>query len=593
MDTAGAASNTGGLHAGEAPMSVFLRRLLGRPPNTDDGARASQADRSSFGAAFAARMAASTDDAPEHAVPYASAQALLAPHADLMVRMSLAYGLGAAAFDADLKPLIERYARYVHALPATPDNYFSSDGGLVALGLQTAFFSLQAADGQIFCGRATISERRELEPRWRRAAFIAGLCHELYRAVAEVVVTDADGQSWPSFLLPLDEWLCQRRATRFRVEWPAQASALRSMALLALTHIVPPPALSDLSQGNRVVVPHLMASIGGLPLPHEPNVLDALVRRCAAVVIGEDVHEQSRRLGRAVLGAHWGGHLLDAMQRLVRANPAWVPNTDKSRLWWGPEGLFMVWPQAAKDIVKLLEQDQLAGIPREPATLLQLLAAGHVIDPRPGSAGLWQIHPPGSETAVDAVRILSVTGLLADNGFAAVPLNAPLLVAPRAGSGGAPHPSMTPAPSPATPSSQPCIDLDQPAAQAPLPFDTTCDAAAAPAPALRLRAPKGLNPHVREAVVAIVASLHDRTSAMGARLCPAGVFVPLAQLEAHGLVAGMAVRALGQSRMLVAAGRTGKTVTFDVDGTPVPGVVVDAAFIEGLDPRAFATAGGG
>jgi conjugal transfer pilus assembly protein TraI len=570
-------------------MRVFLRRLRRHPPNTDDGDGAGPAASSEAG--IAQRMAEWTHRSSEGERRYVRAHALLAPHADLMGRMSLAYGLGAAAFDADIKPLIDRYARYVHALPATPDNYFSGDGGLLALGLQTAFFSLQAADGQIFCGRATISERRELEPRWRQAAFIAGLCHELYRAVAEVVVTD-EGQSWPSFLLPLDDWLCQRGAERFQVEWPAQAFALRSMALLALTHIVPPPALSDLSQGNRVVVPHLMASIGGLPLPHEPNVLDALVRRCAAVVIGQDLHEQSRRLGRTVLGAHWGGHLLDAMQRLVRCNPAWVPNTDKSRMWWGPEGLFMVWPQAAKDIVKLLEQDQLAGIPREPATLLQLLAASHVIDPRPDSAGLWQIHPPGCETAVEAVRILSVTGLLADNGFAAVPLNAPLVVAPRAASTGASQPSMAPAPSAAMPTSQPRTDPALPAAQAPLPFEAACEPAAAPATTLRLRAPKGLNPHVREAVVAIVATLHDRTSARGARLCPAGLFVPLAQLEAHGLVAGMAVRALGQARMLVAAGRSGKTVTFDVDGTPVSGVVVDAGFIEGLDPGAFATVGG-
>jgi conjugal transfer pilus assembly protein TraI len=523
---------------------------------------------------------------------------LLAEHAELLRRIRLNYGLGSDAFEADLKPLIARYAGYVHALPATADNYFAYPGGLLTLGLETAFFSLQGTDEQIFCGRCTISQRRQLEPRWRLAAFIGGLCHSLHRAVTDVVVTDVQGESWPAFLVPLEAWLTLGRADRYWVHWPLDAVHLRSVALFALPHIVATATLGELSRGNNVVVPHLLASIGGLALPREPNVLDALVHRCAALVIGEDMRRQSRRLGRLLLGSHWAGHVVDAMQRLVRSNPAWVPNTDKSRLWWGPEGLFMVWPQAAKDIVKVLEQDQLDGIPRDPATLLQLLSGADVIEPHSPTAALWQIRPPGADAALDAVRFGSFTTLLHADGATPAPLTSALVV---------PERTATAAAEIATPAastthrelSQFPAEEGEPALQAPLPFDNFCDPSGSPAavPSIavaspqtaQLRPPKGLNPQVREALSAIVATLNG-TAPRAARLCSSGVFIPLEQLEKQGLVAGMVVRALTQARMLVPGAGARKTILQEVDGQPLPGVVLDMSFVEGVDPTAFATA---
>ncbi|MDP0977773.1 TraI domain-containing protein, partial [Klebsiella pneumoniae] len=68
------------------------------------------------------------------------------------------------------------------------------------LGLETAFFSLQGTDAHIFSGRATISERRELEPRWRIATFIGGLCCDLHRTLTHLIVTPAEGEVWAAFL---------------------------------------------------------------------------------------------------------------------------------------------------------------------------------------------------------------------------------------------------------------------------------------------------------------------------------------------------------------------------------------------------------
>ena len=154
----------------------------------------------------AAQPFASSDPGFE-AVPLA---AVIAGQQALLARIKLCFGADRATFERELMPLVHGYARFVHLLPATADNYFHTPGGLLQLGLETAFFSLQGTDAHIFSGRATISERRELEPRWRIATFIGGLCCELHRTLTQLIVTTADGEEWPAFLGGLAPWLERR-----------------------------------------------------------------------------------------------------------------------------------------------------------------------------------------------------------------------------------------------------------------------------------------------------------------------------------------------------------------------------------------------
>ena len=166
---------------------------------------------------------------------------VLAAQHDLIRRIKLCYGANRETFDTDLFSLIRRYAEYVHLLPATPDNHFSLPGGLLRMGLEVAFYALQATDGQIFSGRSTISHRRQLEPRWRHATFIAGLCSELHRTLSHVTVLDAKGNEWPAYLYPLTRWLREQCVLRFFLRWIPHAQETRSLGVFALPQIVSSP----------------------------------------------------------------------------------------------------------------------------------------------------------------------------------------------------------------------------------------------------------------------------------------------------------------------------------------------------------------
>lgn len=533
---------------------------------------------------------------------------LLADQEGLLARLKLCYGADRSSFEQELMPLVRRYAGYVHLLPATPDNYFKAPGGLLRLGLETAFFSLQGTDGHMFSGKATISARRELEPRWRLATFIGGLCCELHRVLSHLIATTPDGEEWPSFMLPLVDWLQQRGATRYFLRWRPRAVELRGLGLFALPMVVSASVLEGLRHDDGAIVRLLLASVGGVPQFREHNVLDELVRRSLALVIDRDLLASADRYGSPQYGSHLERYLVDAMRRLAAGHSAWAVNRDKARLWFGEDGLFLAWPEAAKDILELLEGDQLAGIPKAPDTLLDiLLDAGVLTAPAEGSRN-WAIFPTGAEKPIAAVRLASPAIVLAGNGTLPAPLNRSMqrsdtIPSPRATVKTPPVPASHPAPPIAKPAQLSLIEADPnpvPATIAPADDAPKSDsppppvAAQDPAPAQRvqpicLKAPMRLNPAVRQALVEAVETLNDPPATTSVFTLREGIFIPLAEFERRGIQATVALRALADADMLYSPRKNGPpTATRDVQGVATVGIVLLPRHVDGLDPLAFA-----
>jgi conjugal transfer pilus assembly protein TraI len=150
------------------------------------------------------------------------------------------------------------------------------------------------------------------------------------------------------------------------VRWRPNAIESRGLGVFALPHVVPTATLQFLNDDNAVIVPHLLASIGGTPVYRDHNVLDSLVRRSLALVIDRNLQANADRYGAPQFGSHLERYLVDALRRLAISHSGWVPNREKSRVWFGREGLFLLWPQSAGDVQALLEADQLPGIPKAP-----------------------------------------------------------------------------------------------------------------------------------------------------------------------------------------------------------------------------------
>jgi conjugal transfer pilus assembly protein TraI len=522
---------------------------------------------------------------------------LLASAEDLIARIRLCFGIDRDSFQSDVQPLLHRYAAYVHLLPATADNYFSAPGGLLRLGLEVAFFSLQGTDAHIFSGRSTISARRQLEPRWRQATFIGGLCCELHRVLGHVIVTDAGGEEWPAYLHPLADWLARRSADRYFVRWRPNAIESRGLGVFALPHVVPTATLQFLNDDNAVIVPHLLASIGGTLVYRDHNVLDSLVRRSLALVIDRNLQANADRYGAPQFGSHLERYLVDALRRLAISHSGWVPNREKSRVWFGREGLFLLWPQSAGDVQALLEADQLPGIPKAPETVLELLLAAGVFERQDSEHATWTILPPEAKTPLVAVKLASAAILFAGVDAPPPTLDARLVCRPGDPLPARPRPSTTPVAPPGTQ-----LSLIAPASPSDVPEGSATEAprhervAPTPAPApvpplpnFKLNAPLRLNPAVRDALAAVVQTLNGPGASAAACAVSNGLFIPLRELERRSIQPTLAMRALSDVRMLVHQDRSRPpTVSHDFGGDMTVGLVIDPRCVDGFDLAAFA-----
>jgi hypothetical protein len=59
---------------------------------------------------------------------------------ELVERTQLASGPDSAAFNAEVRPTIEAYARFAHLLPASAFDHFVRPGGLLQLSLKVGFY---------------------------------------------------------------------------------------------------------------------------------------------------------------------------------------------------------------------------------------------------------------------------------------------------------------------------------------------------------------------------------------------------------------------------------------------------------------------
>lgn len=541
--------------------------------------------------------------------PALPVEELLSNQSALLARIKLCHGSDRDDFDATVMPLIRRYADFVHLLPATADNYFSNPGGLFHLGMETGFFALQGTDGHIFSGRSTISARRQLEPRWRLATFIAGLCCETHRVVSHMLVTAPGGDVWSAYLTPLARWLQDQAADRYFLRWRAQALDARGLGLFALPHVVPPSVLQYLSEDNTVIVPHLLASVSGLSTYRDRNVLDDLVRRSLALVIDRNLTANADRYGMPQYGSHLERYLVDGLRHLASDHDGWRPNRDRSRVWIGEDGLFLTWPSAAEDLQKLLDDAQLPGIPKSPGTMIEVMLTAGVFESPDSGGQTWTIRPPGTKRPLEVAKLSSMAILYPGIDQAPAALKQKLLT-PRPASASelaVPIDSVaSSAGSESTGQQLPLIDHDvanhalaTKAAGSSAHGGTASQASPAAAGqlathAFKLQAPMRLNPAVRDALTEVVDSFNP---GHGPALCctvAQGLFVPLSEFERRGLQPSLVLRALADVRMLARSSSQGApTISRDFNGVPTVGLVLAPRFVSGLDLAGFAVPAGG
>lgn len=520
--------------------------------------------------------------------------ALLQANEDILIRIKLCYGRESRQFEQDILAVVTRYADYVNALPATADSYHARAGGLLRLGLETAFYALQATDAQIFEGRGTITQRRHLEPRWRHAAFIAGLCAELQPILDILGVATRDGDGWPSYSLPLSSWLDRHHGAQFHLVWRAAPRVDGVQCLYALPHIVPASMMEYLAERNDVVVPAMLAALSRLPLPTPPATMGALVRRAATLAIDKELRRMASARGIAPHGNHLARLLIDIMHDLAHSIAGWVPNSEKSRVWHARDGTFLVWPGAYQEMTAYADHERLQGLPADADGALTVLASAGMVE-RDQDGPLWRIRTPGAGGELGCIK-LAVPELVLGSQLATCPPLPPLGLRsePTQHAQSAPAPGR---PRPVERAGEPCVsDREAAPAQMELALAPASlgdpgsgtgavagrDGAARNRPALVncLRLPSDVAAPVRHAVE----SLGANDGAANAHLVREGILLPMEIFKEAGLDIRSAIRSLRDAGMLGMGESGSPNYTTTLNGVEVRGIVIKRQFVTGLPP---------
>jgi conjugal transfer pilus assembly protein TraI len=361
-------------------------------------------------------------------LPVAAPARIVATQRELIGRLQDALAFTDARFSTLVRPVVERYAAFVHLLPASEAHHHRGAGGLFRHGLEVAFHAAQASQGRIFALDRSPAERRELEPRWHLAAGLAGLCHDIGKPVSDLSVSDREGRTtWRPLLGSLTDWAATNGVAHYFLRWRERRHARHeTFGLLVLERILTPEVTAWLVDADPEIMQGLLSAVAGID---DGAALGSLVTEADRACVERDLRENHIDPATVSLGVPVDRYLLDAMRRLARGG-RWQINVPGARLWMLAEGLHLVWPAGAEDVVGLLAADKVPGIPRDPDTLADILLERGLAVPRKGGVGTqryWRLAPAplardGQVVTLSMLRLASPELVLAGAPPAAVGL---------------------------------------------------------------------------------------------------------------------------------------------------------------------------
>lgn len=354
-------------------------------------------------------------------IPVSPTSNVLESQSALIAKIQQTSGITKDDWAKYMLPLFDNLVRYVHLLPASAVGEYKGAGGLLRMALEIGFYSLQAANSSLFLSKGSSSAevRYKMHPRWCYATFAAGICSVLYRIPTQMVVTDENGVAWPLHLEFLYDWLKNRKAERYFVVWndgSFEDSKLQQTAsAYFMNTVIPKEGLHYISEDNNEIMTAMTAAATGSTPMGVKNQIEQIIKSVTSQLIQRDLKRSAQNYGEFTVGSHIEPVLLDGMRKLIKKG-AWGVNTKGARIWNSREGLFIVWGLATKELVALLNSNNLSWIPTEPDTLADILISAQIAESNSNDGRYWEIYVPPGMQALNAIKIVRIEALFNEPG---------------------------------------------------------------------------------------------------------------------------------------------------------------------------------
>ncbi len=340
------------------------------------------------------------------AYPALSLEALLAREQSLIRALQEALNLPSSDQAELLTPVIERYAAFVHLLPASQAHHHAGMGGLFHHGLEVALWAVKASYAVMEDIEGPLHQQCQRAKTWRLTIAFAGLLHDIGKPAADLIVTDQSGNlRWNPYQKSLLKWAQQHSLTTYYPSWrPNRSNRHPFFSFFVLGQILPPNVFESLGREGPELLEGLSKSLIGTATEHP---IARLVHEADVKSAEHDLKSPYRQLDTA-LGIPIERYLIHAMWVLIDRG-SWSINQPGALFWILEDGHYLVWPNALGPMLEVLKEEAIPGIPRDPLVLTEILIERGVALERMISEHLkvstWPMQPACLTTSLSMIKL--------------------------------------------------------------------------------------------------------------------------------------------------------------------------------------------
>ncbi len=313
-------------------------------------------------------------------------------------------------FESHYLAAVSRFAAFAHLLPASQSHHHRGAGGLLRHAIEVGLWALQSADRVLLKSAVSPIHRREMEPRWQLAVFLAAMCHDAGKPVTDLTVTNKDRTStWHPISEDLYDWAIKHEVNAYFLEWrEGRGKQHTALSSLIAERIIGARSLAWIAEVDTDLVVWLMESLAGNPGP--TNLIYDLVSKADQSSVERDLKTLGIAMAGYELGVPVERHLIDIMRRFVREG-MWLINVPGARLWNIDGHVYLVWPAAGEELARQIKEDGIPGIPRTPDGILDMLidrGMAFLRDAGSNDDRFWKIVPTVLAEKIPDIKLTAI-----------------------------------------------------------------------------------------------------------------------------------------------------------------------------------------
>ncbi|CAH1073277.1 MobH family relaxase [Candidatus Nitrotoga sp. 1052] len=345
--------------------------------------------------------------------PFMEGLPVYAPAELLATQHELTGGIRQLIADAELlathyNPAMLRLAAFVHLLPASQAHHHRGAGGMLRHSLEVGLWALQQTEGKLIRGVITPQQRRVIEPRWRLAVFLAGICHDLGKVVTDLTVTDrANTQKWRPYHQGVYDWALAHDIENYFLHWQeGRGRHHTNVSSTLIDAVIAKESFDWISDGSTDVVIWLTESLNSNP--GQSNQIHDYVVRADQLSVERDLKTMGVAMAGYEIGVPVERYLTDIMRRLVREG-VWRINEPSARVWNINGITYLVWPMAGEEIARRTNDEDIPGLPKTPDGILDMMVERGIACMREGDGDpYFYIAPDVLTDKIPTLKLKSI-----------------------------------------------------------------------------------------------------------------------------------------------------------------------------------------